>query len=95
MTDDLDGDIFERFVRGDQDAFREEESLAASLGEVYRDYCQRVPRIWPSLTARVSGKGKQAQWAGFIAEIWCWGFAAAIAGFALILRIGIYLHRST
>jgi hypothetical protein len=38
---------------------------------------------WP----RVPSAGGQARWAnGFKAELWYWGFALAVAGFAITLK---------
>jgi protein-S-isoprenylcysteine O-methyltransferase Ste14 len=67
--------------------FREEAELMATQGEQYRDYVMAVPRLWPSLLPRVAPAGRQAVWkAGFKAESWYWGFAAALMAFAVTLK---------
>jgi len=70
---------------------REEAELQASQGEQYERYLKAVPRLWPSLRARtVSGK-RQARWgAGFKAEFWYWGFAAAVVAFAITLKLMLF-----
>jgi protein-S-isoprenylcysteine O-methyltransferase Ste14 len=67
--------------------FREEAELQASQGEQYRRYQNAVPRLWPALQPRTASAGRQANWAaGFRAEFWCWGFATAVAAFAITLN---------
>jgi protein-S-isoprenylcysteine O-methyltransferase Ste14 len=67
--------------------FREETELQASQGEEYRRYQNAVPRLWPALQPRTASAGRQADWAaGFRAEFWCWGFAIAVAAFAITLN---------
>ena len=68
--------------------FREEAELEASQGERYREFQKIVPRMWPSLRARVPSSGAQAQWKeGFKAEGWYWGFALALVVFTITLRL--------
>jgi len=70
---------------------REEYELHASQGERYESYCNAVPRLWPSLFPRIATAGRQAQWmAGFKAEYWYWGFAAAVGAFAVTLNSGLF-----
>lgn len=70
---------------------REESDLQANQGEQYERYRQAVPRLWPSLISRTASAGRQANWsAGFRAEFWCWGLAAAIAAFAITLNTTIF-----
>ncbi len=67
--------------------FREETELQASQGDDYRRYQNAVPRLWPALQPRTASAGRQADWAaGFRAEFWCWGFAIAVAAFAITLN---------
>jgi protein-S-isoprenylcysteine O-methyltransferase Ste14 len=49
------------------------------VSEPYRAYCQAVPRLWPSFTARVPAGGGKPRWKqAWLAEaFFCWGFAAA------------------
>jgi hypothetical protein len=71
--------------------FREESELQASQGESYRAYCRAVPRLWPSLVARISSAGSEARWKdGFKAESWYWGFALALAAFAITLQLKLF-----
>jgi protein-S-isoprenylcysteine O-methyltransferase Ste14 len=71
--------------------FREEAELSASQGERYDAYRRRVPRLWPSLRARIASSGRPPAWrAGFQAEAWYWGFAAALAGFAVTLKLAVF-----
>jgi protein-S-isoprenylcysteine O-methyltransferase Ste14 len=66
---------------------REESDLQASQGEQYRRYRNAVPRLWPSFAPRTASAGRQASWAaGLKAEFWCWGFAIAVAAFAITLN---------
>jgi protein-S-isoprenylcysteine O-methyltransferase Ste14 len=58
----------------------EEGFLAAKLGESYREYCAAVPRLIPSLRARVPGSGARPSWGlGFLGEIYMWGVAVSFA----------------
>jgi protein-S-isoprenylcysteine O-methyltransferase Ste14 len=67
--------------------FREEAELLANQGEQYKRYQNAVPRLWPALQPRTASAGRQANWAaGFRAEFWCWGFAIAVAAFAITLN---------
>ena len=66
---------------------REEAELSAAKGAHYEQYCKAVPRLWPSLRARVGSAGGRANWAGgFKAEFWYWGMALAIVVFAITLK---------
>ena len=60
--------------------FGEEAFLTEKLGEAYRAYCARVPRILPALRPRVAGSGARARWGqAVLAEIFMWGSAASFA----------------
>ena len=70
---------------------REEAELQASQGEQYERYRSTVPRLWPSLWPRIASGGRQAKWnEGFKAECWYWGFAAAVAAFAITLKLKLF-----
>jgi len=59
---------------------REEAELQLSQGAAYERYRKVVPRLWPALLPRIAAAGRPANWgAGFRAEAWYWGFAAAVA----------------
>ncbi len=58
---------------------REETTLLQSQGESYRRYFAAVPRLIPSLAARVPASGARADWAdGFTGEMFMWAGAAAM-----------------
>jgi len=58
----------------------EERFLTAQLGAPYLAYCARVPRLWPSLRARVPARGLHARWGqAFAGEIYFWGVALSFA----------------
>jgi protein-S-isoprenylcysteine O-methyltransferase Ste14 len=70
---------------------REEAELRASQGEPYLRYCKAVPRLWPSPWPRIPPAGAQPHWRdGFKAELWSWGFAAAVAAFAVTLKLLVF-----
>lgn len=70
---------------------REEAELFSTQGERYRAYLARVPRLWPSLTARVEASGRKARWAdGWKAELWYWGFGVGVAAFAATLNLTVF-----
>ena len=67
--------------------FREETELQAAQGKSYGQYRKAVPRFVPLPWPRVPSAGGQPKWAnGFKAELWYWGFALAVAGFAITLK---------
>jgi protein-S-isoprenylcysteine O-methyltransferase Ste14 len=71
--------------------FREEADLRDTQGEPYRRYESSVPRLWPSLAPRVPASGAPPNWAaGFKAEFWCWGCAAAVIAFAIALNLAAF-----
>jgi protein-S-isoprenylcysteine O-methyltransferase Ste14 len=68
-------------------ARREEAQLAEQQGEPYREFCRRVPRLWPARTPRVPATGAKPQWRqAFWGEAFMWGFALAIAVFGITLN---------
>ncbi|HEY6249970.1 MAG TPA: isoprenylcysteine carboxylmethyltransferase family protein [Candidatus Angelobacter sp.] len=67
---------------------REEAELQATQGERYQQFQKVVPRMWPSLRAKVASSGAQARWAnGFKAEGWYWGFALSLVVFTITLKL--------
>jgi protein-S-isoprenylcysteine O-methyltransferase Ste14 len=72
--------------------FREEADLLASQGESFAAYLRAVPRLFPSPWPRTAPAGGVARWAdGFRAESWCWGFAVALAAFAVTLKMVVFV----
>ncbi len=72
-------------------ALREEAELTANLGDVYRDYCARVPRLLPSLWPRIPAAGGAPDWlGGFLGEAFLWVMAAAIVSFAVTFNQRTY-----
>ncbi len=58
----------------------EEAFLAAKLGEPYRAYCAKVPRLLFSVRARVGASGARPHWAlAALTEIYMWGSAVSFA----------------
>ena len=67
---------------------REEAELTASQGDTYRKYLATVPRLFPSLFARLPASGARSQWMqAFQGEGFFWGFAAATVAFAITLNL--------
>jgi protein-S-isoprenylcysteine O-methyltransferase Ste14 len=72
--------------------FREEAELRAAQGEQYDAFKKAVPRLCPALTPRTPSAGGKANWAaGLRAEGWVWGFALAVALFAITLQQKVFL----
>jgi protein-S-isoprenylcysteine O-methyltransferase Ste14 len=66
----------------------EESNLIKGQGESYREFCHQVPRLWPSLQARLPDSGLKPHWKqAFVGELFMWGFFAAIAAFAATLNL--------
>ena len=60
----------------------EESFLLAKLGEPYREYCAAVPRIFPSLRARVPESATRPSWGmGILGEIYMWGVVLSFLAF--------------
>ena len=71
----------------------EEAFLTQKLGAAYAAYCQLVPRLLPSLRARVAASGNKPAWGqAALGEIYMWGVAVSFASVgwhydgALLLR---------
>jgi protein-S-isoprenylcysteine O-methyltransferase Ste14 len=57
---------------------REEGGLLQTQGDSYRAYLKAVPRLWPSITPRVSAGNGQARWGQALAgETFIWLFGVA------------------
>ncbi len=60
--------------------FAEEPFLGAKLGEAYRAYCSKVPRLLPTLRPRVEASDVRPNWLlGFVGELYFWGVAVSFA----------------
>ncbi len=67
--------------------FREESELSESQGESYREYCAAVPRLLPSLKARVPSAGNVPNWLdGFLGELMFWGFGVSVVLLAVTFK---------
>lgn len=65
----------------------EEANLVREQGERYLAFCQRVPRLWPALRARVPSSESQPKWRqAFLGEIFVWGFFVAVLVFAITIN---------
>ena len=68
-------------------AGREEAELEREQGERFREFCRRVPKLWPSIRPRVASTGAKPKWAqAFRGEMFMWAFAVSIALFAATLN---------
>jgi protein-S-isoprenylcysteine O-methyltransferase Ste14 len=69
----------------------EEKNLLQSQGESYRRYFDSVPRLIPSIRARVPARGAKPNWLdGFTGELFIWAIAAAMAAFAVTEKVVYY-----
>jgi protein-S-isoprenylcysteine O-methyltransferase Ste14 len=60
--------------------FAEESFLAAKQGASYVDYCTKVPRLFPSFTARIPASSLRPTWPiAFLSEIYMWGVFVSFA----------------
>jgi len=67
---------------------REEAALDAEQGESYRAFKRAIPRLWPSLQARIPASGVNPDWvSGFAAEAFFMSFALGVVGFAISLNV--------
>jgi hypothetical protein len=67
---------------------REEAALEAEQGERYRAFKQAVPRLWPSLRARIPPSGVKPDWiSSLAAEAFFISFALGVIGFAISLNV--------
>lgn len=58
----------------------EESFLHTKLGEAYASYYRLVPRLWPSIRARIPGASVNPQWPqAFFTEIYMWAVAGSFA----------------
>lgn len=65
----------------------EETKLVSEQGDIYREFCRRVPRLWPSLKPRLPKGAVKPRWPqAILGEIHMWGFFAGMAAFAITLN---------
>lgn len=66
---------------------REEFQLEQQQGERFREFCRQVPRIFPSIRARIPAAGLAPRWRQALwGEAVTWGFCIAMIAFAATLR---------
>lgn len=66
----------------------EESNLEREQGEGYREFCRRVPRLWPSLRPRLPTSGAVPRWGqAILGELFMWGFCLGVVAFAITLDI--------
>jgi protein-S-isoprenylcysteine O-methyltransferase Ste14 len=66
----------------------EEAVLAAQQGQSFLAYTRAVPRLWPSLRARIAPGGGTPDWiSGLVAEAFFWSYVLGMVAFALSLNI--------
>jgi protein-S-isoprenylcysteine O-methyltransferase Ste14 len=69
---------------------REEAQLEHEQGERFREFCRRVPRLFPALLPRVPAGGLQPRWGqAFVGEIFIWGFFFGMFAFTITLKIAL------
>lgn len=69
---------------------REEKELYREQGERFLAYCRAVPRLVPSIKARIDDSGARPHWReSFSGQTAWWGVAAAEIAYALWLRLSV------
>jgi protein-S-isoprenylcysteine O-methyltransferase Ste14 len=69
-------------------AGREESELQGQHGAAFAEFRRRVPCLWPSVTPRLPKGSTKAHWGqAFRGEAFMWGFAIAMATFAVTLNL--------
>lgn len=69
---------------------REEADLESAHGQSFRRFAQSVPRLIPSISARVPAAGVQPNYSrAFLTEAPMWGFFLTMLGFAITFRTDI------
>jgi protein-S-isoprenylcysteine O-methyltransferase Ste14 len=67
---------------------REESVLESQQGQRFQAYARAVPRLWPSLRARIAPGGGRPDWInGLAAEAFFWSYALGMVIFALTLNV--------
>jgi len=70
---------------------REEAELAQAQGEGYSAFLATVPRLWPSLRARLPASGLQPRWfQAFLGESHLW--VLAVNGFIFVWKLNSHLY---
>ena len=66
---------------------REEAELEKDQGERFREFCRRVPSIFPSFRPLIPAAGRKPQWGqAFRGEAFMWGFFFTMVGFTITLQ---------
>lgn len=69
----------------------EEANLLREQGESYREFCRKVPRLWPALRAQLPDSGLRPRWMqAFLGESYMWGFFLGMAAFAVTLSLKVF-----
>ncbi|HTU35160.1 MAG TPA: isoprenylcysteine carboxylmethyltransferase family protein [Candidatus Acidoferrum sp.] len=69
---------------------REELQLEKEQGERYREFCRLVPRLFPSLRARIPAAGIAPRWGqAFWGEAFMWGFSVTMVAFTITLQSAV------
>ncbi|MGH9733646.1 MAG: methyltransferase family protein [Candidatus Acidiferrales bacterium] len=69
---------------------REEMQLEKEQGGRYREFCRLVPRLFPSLGARIPAAGMVPRWRqAFWGEAFMWGFFVTMVAFTITLRSSV------
>jgi hypothetical protein len=67
---------------------REEMQLERQRGELFHEYCRRVPRLLPSMRPQIAADGELPHWRqAFGDQAFQWGFVATLVAFACTLAI--------
>jgi protein-S-isoprenylcysteine O-methyltransferase Ste14 len=71
--------------------FREEAELLEARGEPYRAFLATVPRLWPSIRARLPAGEMKPQWRqAWLGELFGWLFACSVAAYAATLSLAVF-----
>src|SRR5580704_3118368 len=66
---------------------REEADLTQQQGDTYLKFCRAIPRLIPTLSARVPASGQLPQWGqAFLGEIAVWAFFVTMVAFTITLN---------
>jgi len=70
---------------------REEIGIGTTQGNEYRQYCARVPRLWPAFSPRLPSGDAVPNWTGgFLGEAFMWVLACSAIAFAITLDLKVF-----